>query len=149
MWWSKVTSAYLPEHVLNYLGMFGDDSEQYSRRRIRLRPALLPVPQRGGRKAEPCCKLRLAELHLHPDLPHITRAPLACSLQCPPDFPHAALTVRDLRSADKVRRSYVAFPQSWVADLPAELNATLDLQNGTVAGLQGLIQNETVAKSEI
>jgi hypothetical protein len=40
--------------------MMRDDGQEYARRTIRLRAALLPIPNRGGRKSEARRELGLA-----------------------------------------------------------------------------------------
>ena len=51
--------------------MLGDDGQQHARGRVRARPALLPVSERGRRETELCRELRLAEPHLRADLSYV------------------------------------------------------------------------------
>jgi hypothetical protein len=51
--------------------VFRDYRQQDARGRVWLGPALLPVPQCGGRDDEACGELRLTEAHLPPDFAHV------------------------------------------------------------------------------
>src|SRR5580658_9659207 len=64
-------STGLSRHILDRFRMLRDDSQQHTRGRVGVRPALFPVPQRGRCKAKFGCEFRLAESHLQPDFSHI------------------------------------------------------------------------------
>jgi hypothetical protein len=64
-------STRLPKHVLHSLRMLGDDRQQHPGGRVRARPALFPVAQRGRRETELRRELSLTQPHFRPNLTHV------------------------------------------------------------------------------
>ena len=95
----------MSQRVFDRFRMPGDDSEQDSRRAIRARPSLLPVPQGGRCETESRRELCLAEIQTFANCPDINiwnlngrnahrhllpPAPCNCFVQTPDDPPSQA-----------------------------------------------------------